>query len=90
MIKKIVGYARVASPDAHEALQLQITDLQSNGVTDILAETVSGGLNTGAEFEKLMQWIQTEQVAEIVVIRFDRLTRCQEQLDHFLSTGQKT
>lgn len=80
--KKSVGYARVATAEAEDKLQLQVCKLQASGASEIFAEIASGVSNSRSELDKLIALIQTGQVSQVVVTRFDRLTRSLEQYNH--------
>lgn len=80
---RVVGYARVSSPEQAEdsqALEQQIARLKEAGATEILSDVESGSKDNRIEFQRLMSLVLEGAIDEVIFTRIDRLTRSLAQL----------
>ncbi|MEG4962657.1 MULTISPECIES: recombinase family protein [unclassified Microcoleus] len=74
----ILGYARVSTREQalnSHALEQQQARLKEAGVTETLTDVQSGRKNDRLQLKKLIKFIKSGEVKEIVVTRIDRLAR---------------
>lgn len=91
---RIVGYARVSSREQAEnthALEQQIERLKVADATEVLWDVESGSRDSRANFDKLIDLVESGLIDEVVVTRLDRLTRSlptlRRVLDQFQEAG---
>jgi predicted site-specific integrase-resolvase len=87
MQRRVVGYARVNADDKH-SLNLQISQLEDAGVTQVLSDIGSGMSKERAGLNRLLDLIEADQVKEVVVTRIDRLSRSLIQLQQLFNVCQ--
>jgi len=79
----VIGYARSASGEASQ-LEEQGRRLVEAGVDEVMMDVGSAN-SSRPQFQQLLEKAQAQQVQEIVVTRFDRLTRNMAELQRLLS-----
>lgn len=80
----VIGYARSASGESAQ-IEAQYQRLLAAGAAEVMTD-VGAANSRRPQFQQLLAKVQTQQVSEIMVTRFDRLTRKMTDLKQLLDT----